>query len=52
MKEIEISVANFTKAFNKLSEGIDVAKNELDRDGVVSDLSLLLSFYGKQFGLF
>jgi len=35
MKEIEIAVKNFTDALEKLTEGVEEAQNELDRDGVI-----------------
>jgi len=47
MKEIEISVANYTRAFKKLSEGIDIAENELNRDGVIQRFEFIFELFWK-----
>lgn len=47
MKEIEISVANYSRAFKKLSEGIDLAEDELSRDGVIQRFEFTFELFWK-----
>jgi len=47
MKEIKIAAANFTKAYKKLSEGIEMAENELNRDGVIQRFEFTFELFWK-----
>jgi nucleotidyltransferase substrate binding protein (TIGR01987 family) len=47
MKAIEISVSNHEKAVTKLSNGIDQAENELDRDGVIQRFEFTFELFWK-----
>lgn len=47
MKEIKISAANYANAFKKLSEGIAMAENELNRDGVIQRFEFTFELFWK-----
>jgi len=47
MKAIEISIENYTKALNKLIEGINQANDELDRDGVLQRFEFTFELFWK-----
>lgn len=47
MNEIEISVNNFTRAVDKLVEGINEADSELDRDGVLQRFEFSFELFWK-----
>ncbi|HKI45799.1 MAG TPA: HI0074 family nucleotidyltransferase substrate-binding subunit [Balneolales bacterium] len=47
MNEIEISVNNFSRAADKLIEGIKEAESELDRDGVLQRFEFSFELFWK-----
>ena len=47
MKEIEISVSNYERALKKLSEGIAMADNDLNRDGVIQRFEFTFELFWK-----
>jgi len=47
MKEIKISVSNYERAFKKLSEGIAIADNDLNRDGVIQRFEFTFELFWK-----
>ncbi len=47
MKEIEISIDNFSDAVSRLEEGIQKAKDELARDGVIQRFEFTFELFWK-----
>jgi len=47
MNEIELSVNNFARAVDKLTEGINQASSELDRDGVLQRFEFSFELFWK-----
>ena len=47
MKKIEVAVENYADALQRLFEGIEEAKNELNRDGVIQHFEFTFEQFWK-----
>lgn len=51
MKEIDIAVSNYTRAVGKLIDGLNEAKTELNRDGVIQRFEFTFELFWKSLRL-